>query len=491
MKVIGSVCDAVATNIAAVNKLIDPNCLRGNTTGNLLEYNINGSKIIHYFDAPHLIKSVRNNLLVKNLNHCVSFNQTKYKSAGKIVWNEKSKQHQLASWSDIEDFYAFNSNGLFSLIPKITEEHINPERRKMKVNLATQVLSGTFGRNMYNCAKRNQLSNNNCIGTAAILIFFNDVFDSVNGDGDYEQDKLTGSVKPGSIHFKFWDYAIRMLDNMTFTENLKTGKPNQSNVLKHFITTLKGMRAISERLFELGFESVSLRRGNQDGLENHFFIIRSYCGACTKPNARDFRCAYSTSILNNITTKHSINANCEADKDRPLLKNLKILFNLENKTDNVSNNASNAADRDEQILQNPQEPGKNTNNDNGGESMLNLDSSDDDSSDVEEQDFSENEALNCVSGLVSKKLLAKLKCASCSDTVKFEGKCLEHDIIRKQSATAPGMILPKVEFINLVKSIILKVKKMLPVMCAEENLMQKLLSGIFLRFHFYQTKYSK
>lgn len=476
MKVIGSVCDAVWTNIAAVNKLIGPQCIRMNTTGDFLEYMINGSKIIHYFDAPHLIKSVRNNLLVKNLNHSVPFNQTKYKSAGKIVWNEKSKQQQSASWSDIDDFYSFNKNGLFSLIPKITEEHMNPERRKMKVNLATQVLSGTFGRNMYNCARRKQLSNNNCIGTAAILIFFNDVFDSVNGDGVHEPDKLTGSLKAESKHFKFWDYAIRMLDNMKFTENLKTGKLNQSNVLKHFMTTLKGMREISDRLLKLGFESVSLRRN-------------------TKSNPRDFRCAYSTSILNNILTKHSLNANCEADKDQPLLRNLKILFYTENQTDNVSNtdfSASNGAERVEPFLQSQQcyvkEPVKDDGNNAGN--MLELDSSDEDSSDDQQQEFSETEALNCISGTVMKKLLVKMKCASCSTSIKFEGKCLEHDSIRKQSSAVQGMMLPKVEFIDSVKSIMLKVKKLLPVLCAEKILMQKLLSGIFSRFYFYRMKNS-
>lgn len=137
---IGSVCDAVITNRAAVNNLIGPKRLRGDTTGKLLEYTIHGSKICHIFDPPHLIKSVRNNLLVKNLSHIVSFNETKFRSNGAVAWNEKNKHQRTASWKDVSEFYLFNNDsnsGLLNLIPRINDDHINPVQRKMKVNLAT------------------------------------------------------------------------------------------------------------------------------------------------------------------------------------------------------------------------------------------------------------------------------------------------------------------------------------------------------------------
>ncbi|KAG4078573.1 hypothetical protein HA402_002687 [Bradysia odoriphaga] len=167
LKVVGSVCDAVNTNRSAINKLINRNCFRRSSEGQLLEYTINGSKIWHYFDPPHLIKSVRNNLLVKSMIHTVLFNETKFKSCGTIVWNEKNKKQRTASWHDIVKFYDLNNdptNGLFNLIPKITYDHIYPERRKMKVSLATQVFSGTNGRNMYLCWKRKEFKNDELLG---------------------------------------------------------------------------------------------------------------------------------------------------------------------------------------------------------------------------------------------------------------------------------------------------------------------------------------
>lgn len=464
LKVIGSVCDAVNTNRSAVNKLIDRKGFRVSLEGELLEYTINGLKIWHYFDPPHLIKSVRNNLLVKNLIHTVSFNETKFKPSGTIVWNEKNKQQRTATWIDIVDFYEFNNNhnnGLFNLIPKITEEHMNPERRKMKVSLATQVFSGTYGRNMYLCWKRQEIANN-CLGTAAALLFFNDIFDSMNGDDIPVPDKLIGSVTPNSKHFHFWDYAERMLQGMKYSENLRTGKPNKSNVFKHIVSTLKAMQRICEHLFELGFVSVGLRRLNQDGLENHFFKIRSNCGSNPKPNARDFRNAYTTSVLNNQLSSHSLKANCEPDKDSYILQNLEVLFTQQER----ASSSDSILHSSPAIVYGDPNKSKPTVVANGLKDIV-----------VSSKSFVEDEAENCISGKICKILLKKMKCISCAGTVTATKKDKSLDVMRKQSSV-DEMVLPKVEFINCIKILIAKLKFMLPHFCAEKNLMDKLLPGI-------------
>lgn len=169
LQVIGSVCDATYVNYAAVNKLIGLKDVRGDTLGQLLEYTINGTKICHIFDPPHLVKSIRNNLQIKNLGHSISFNETKFKSNGSVVWNEKKKktsrnvQHRGRTCS-------ISMTSTTVELPKITPEHMNPTRGKMKVNLATQVFSGTYGRNMY-MSKKSKHFANDCIGTAAVLLF--------------------------------------------------------------------------------------------------------------------------------------------------------------------------------------------------------------------------------------------------------------------------------------------------------------------------------
>lgn len=442
--------------------------------GNLLEYNVNGATITHIFDPPHLIKSVRNNLLVKNLSHTVSFNETKFKSNGSVVWNEKNKQKRTASWQDVSDFYDFNNNsGIFNLIPKITADHISPIRRKMKVNLATEIFSATCGRNMYLCTKRKQFSND-CIGTAAILVFFNDLFDSVNCAHVPVPGKLIGAVTQQSEHFSFWDYAIQMLDTMHFSANLKTGRPNQSNVCKHFVTTLKGSRRISERLFDMGLTSISLRRMNQDGLENHFFKIRNNCGSNPRPNARDFRNAYTTAIVSSQLSNHSLKANCEADVDKYILQDFQTLFQRGDGTTGDSNTVLSTQSMDGTFKNAPVAPSSNS---------FDTVSTVIKTQDVPIENFAEEEAINCIAGRVCKHLLNVFKCDLCASTVtmptsKTKAKCPEHDIMRKQSVG--DFVLPKVEFMNRIKLIVAEVMEKMPVLCAERNISQQLVSGMSL-----------
>lgn len=443
----GSVCDSAATNVAAVNKLIQPGTKNGLPAGNLLEYKINGSNIIHIFDPPHLIKTVRNHLITKNLEHIVGIDERKYNSTGKVYWREKNKKKSTASWIDVKALYELDSKRMIKLLPKITDEHITPKKRKMKVNHATQVFSETFGRNLYFCSKRKQVPNN-CVGTSVILLFFNDLFDSLNGGFTSGNNKLKAPITPESAHFKFWDYAMKMLNSMKFGPNLETGEANRSNVLKHFISALKGMRKLCERLFEMGVSTVSPRQTNQDGLENFFGCIRSYC--CSNVvTARSFRSAFSTAIINNLTSKQSINGNCEDDLCKPLLHNLQAMFAV---TDEILNAQNVTSDKLQQQI------------------TFDL-------LDLEEVQFSENEAKNCTAANIGNKLLKKSKCSDCCNSIRTEPIRLKGVVISQQSSSSDNdQVYPNTQFINTVKSMLSKIEKMLPSFCSEKNLKQKIVN---------------
>lgn len=79
--------------------------------------------------------------------------------------------------------------------------------------------------------------------------------------------------------------------------------------------------------------------------------------------------------------------------------------------------------------------------------------------------------------------MIKMKCDSFAFTVtidplKTKGKRPEHDIMRKQSVD--DVVLPKIEFINRIKLIVSEVTKKMPVLCAERNISQQLVSGMGL-----------
>lgn len=253
-----SVCDQIHSNGLAVRELIDPNCLtkKGNKyTGELLKYCIDGVSIIHCFDLSHLIKVVRNNFITKDLRHCIPDRWDI--SHWSYVTTDEDESY-VASWNDIEDTYLFDLEGTERLLKKITDEHLKPNRLKMKVKVATQVLSATFGKAMLNYSKRKYLQRD-CSGTAQVLFFFNDLFDSLNGGGAPQCDSLKGSINEDSIHYVYWFYALRMLSTMNFVDRDTGTINNRSSVIKKFMSTIRGYIEVTTICLNLNMKEVSLR----------------------------------------------------------------------------------------------------------------------------------------------------------------------------------------------------------------------------------------
>ncbi|KAI5635842.1 transposase protein domain-containing protein [Phthorimaea operculella] len=87
-KVIATVCDQGATNVSAINYLINEtkaNYLRRNEEMKHSIFEIDGEEVIPLYDAPHLLKGIRNNLLNKDLK-CKIDGKEKLQS-GTILFN--------------------------------------------------------------------------------------------------------------------------------------------------------------------------------------------------------------------------------------------------------------------------------------------------------------------------------------------------------------------------------------------------------------------
>jgi hypothetical protein len=111
----------------------------------------NGKNIIYIFDAPHIIKAVRNNLL-------------KYE----------------ASWKDIVALYEIDSKNSIRCCPKLTTQHLHPNGfTKMKVKLATQVLSHTVSATILMAVSGGLLPASST-GTAELHSLFDETFDCLN-----------------------------------------------------------------------------------------------------------------------------------------------------------------------------------------------------------------------------------------------------------------------------------------------------------------------
>ncbi|CAK1584670.1 unnamed protein product, partial [Parnassius mnemosyne] len=166
LKVVATVCDQGATNIAALNQLMEET--KGNYLRNDEDYEggffeVGSVKIMPIYDPPHLMKGVRNNLLNKNL---------KYVMDGKV---------RVAKWCHIEDLFKRSPSfwGV-KLAHKLTAQHVVPSMiPKMRVKYCTQVFSTSVGVTL-GCLAESGCLPKESVDTAHLIMLFDNLFDSVN-----------------------------------------------------------------------------------------------------------------------------------------------------------------------------------------------------------------------------------------------------------------------------------------------------------------------
>lgn len=262
LKVIGSACDQVQTNVSAMNRLICPEEYNNKKKarpkkqdGSIYKYKIRGVDIIHCYDLPHLIKVIRNNFMEKDLSHCIS-------KRWSINDCDEARGHKqktyTATWKDVADVYDFDLKGSHRVLKKITSEHIKPEKDKMKVCVATQVFSQSYGNAMLHFSKQDDFPKN-CFGTAQVLFFFNDLVDSLNGSGKPQNGTLFGSINESSIHFAYWQYALSTMSKMSFVDRETKTPNNRSSVIYKFMSTIRGYIELTRICLKLGMKQVALR----------------------------------------------------------------------------------------------------------------------------------------------------------------------------------------------------------------------------------------
>lgn len=111
---VATVCDQCPTNVSALKILSNRVSDRPGPY-----FEVGGMDIVYFFDAPHLLKSIRNNLLDKD-----------------VILSAENNVEYTAKWDHIRQLYQVDreDNEPYWLLPKLTEAHVNPEgKNKMKV----------------------------------------------------------------------------------------------------------------------------------------------------------------------------------------------------------------------------------------------------------------------------------------------------------------------------------------------------------------------
>lgn len=319
LRLIASVCDQGVTNVKAIKILKEET--RGNAIRNneedLNNIKIDGDVVIPLFDPPHLFKSLRNNLLTKDL---------RYSLDGHI---------KTAKWSHIEDAYYIDcSGGKLRVMPKLTEFHVHPKKiKKMKVSACSQVFSRTVAAALTLMSRSGSTSVDgsrvmDAAGqdTADLCLFLDELFDSLNARLGYQTNKtLQLAVSRKSAHLKVWNRAIQVLESMQFIAK-KPGDRTRPPVIDNFISTIKGFKLIQTTIKQHGYDVFPTRSFNQDPLENFFGQIRQHGVRNINPTCSAFGPFFKTLIVNNFATVYSPGSNCEKDDCHSMLIPLRELL---------------------------------------------------------------------------------------------------------------------------------------------------------------------
>ncbi|CAG4938594.1 unnamed protein product [Colias eurytheme] len=310
-----TVCDQSAVNVGAIRDLVNETkqiYLRNEKEWQCDFFYVNSKKIIPLYDAPHLIKGLRNNLMTKNMAYTFE------------------KEKKIVKWEYFQNVYAADkSYGELRLLHKVTEEHINPEKiNKMRVKSATQLFSHSLAVVTEHLCGRGDLSEEHR-DLIPITQLIDNLFDTLNVSSlKIPNGKIyKGPVRASSPHHKLWRKAKRILKSVRFIEKvdcannkvrfIEKSVPSVTNLIK----TIEGMEELWKVLsIKYGFDAMLTRNFNQDPIENFFGNIRSYGARNNAPNSLSFEGAFKALLLNNFNTSHSRGANCEPD-DNECLQN--------------------------------------------------------------------------------------------------------------------------------------------------------------------------
>ena len=106
------------------------------------------------------------------------------------------------------------------------------------------------------------------------LLFIDKLFGSVNSSSldTVDGKKLRSAIKDKSPHNEFWDEATSIRVLQTKRKNVVTPSG------KNWITTMRGLKYVWEKLQKDGFKFLCLRNFNQDPLESFFGAVWQVIG---------------------------------------------------------------------------------------------------------------------------------------------------------------------------------------------------------------------
>uniref|UniRef100_A0A146L106 Transposable element P transposase n=1 Tax=Lygus hesperus TaxID=30085 RepID=A0A146L106_LYGHE len=202
------ICDQGAKNRSVVKRM--------GITAEMPYFMFQEKQIFFMWDSPHLIKSMRNNLLTYNY---------KWKTG-------------VAKWEHINETVKCDDPLRLRLLPKVNIGHVDFKKnsfKKMKVKLATQVLSRSMSTALLVLQMKGILPADS-VHTAECVQDLNDLFDCFNSSKRFDKLSYRHAFSSSSRHKVFLQ---DMLKHLTISQFL--GAPRQPDCVRGWVLNIRSL----------------------------------------------------------------------------------------------------------------------------------------------------------------------------------------------------------------------------------------------------------
>lgn len=256
------------------------------------EHPVTKQPIAIFLDACHMMKLVRN---------CLQSCKNLVDGNGKCI-----------SWEYFEHLNRLQTTEYFHLANKLRNHHINFHNQKMKVKLATQLLSKSVADSLDFCREKLRISDfKDSLATAEFIRIFNDLFDVLNSRNlkkiDYKQPL---NLNNKSRILDFLDKAENYIIGLRTSEGDLLTQSRRKTGFVGLLVCIKSTKALFQHLIEENrIKFMSMYRFSQDHLELFFCNIRAHGGSNNNPTSRQFQSFYKK-LLSHVEIKNSNAGNC-------------------------------------------------------------------------------------------------------------------------------------------------------------------------------------
>ena len=259
----------------------------------------NGDKVFVFFDPPHLLKCIRNNLFAHDI----------------LVAGQR------VSWEYIREVFRHESQNSVSLrtAPKLTAVHVNLGAfKKMKVKTAAQVMSQSVSAAILTYICSGALKKD-ALPTALFLKKVDSLFDVFNSSSRLDSKIFRRAIHKESASLDFLRESVSWLDSIQVL-----GLNKQPPSIKGWKQSINALLGLWEEVAEVeGITYLCTRKISQDVLENSFSLIRGRGYFNMYPCVSDFQQAYKMLLLRSCISNSTL-SNCEEDSAALLLDVLNI-----------------------------------------------------------------------------------------------------------------------------------------------------------------------